>query len=227
MTTTWDLVRMGGTLSLPYVRSVSLFHLSEILTVPIARLPIALLQLPTAFGNTMLRTLVILAFLLATSSLVTASFFIASKELLTSAAKRKRWLDASMCPKLFHSIDFWLCLSWPVTSFVWWVINIPRQRLWNAHGQNVDTHLLPHVMQVHFVIPSCSYLACHDQSTWSYIRRRWEVGCCTSYYHLGSDSHLWNILPYFQIRLCDKELILVCSLSFRWFTKCYALLLYY
>ena len=84
------------------------------------RLPIALLQLPVTFGNTTFRTMAILAFLLAASSLFSASFFIASKEhLLASVAKREKWIDASICPKLLLSIDFWSCLSWPVTSFVW------------------------------------------------------------------------------------------------------------
>ena len=121
LTIVWDLVRMGGTLSVPYVRSVSTLSNSLVLTVHfLTRLPIALLQLPVVFGNATLRTMVILAFLLATSSLVSASFFVASKEhLLTSAVKRERWIDASICLKLFPSIDFWLCISWPVTSFVW------------------------------------------------------------------------------------------------------------
>ena len=121
LTVVWDLVRIGGALSVPYVpplyRYIT-FHL----TLRIVRLPIALLQLPVAFGNTTLRIIAISAFLLAASSLVSASVFIASKEhLLTSATKREKWIDASICPKLFLSIDFWSCLSWPITSFVWWV----------------------------------------------------------------------------------------------------------
>jgi len=107
-----------------YTISVEL-DISLVLTVRIVtRLPIALLQLPVAFANKMLRTMAILAFLLAASSLVSASFFIASSEhLLTSAAKQERWINASICPKMFLSIDFWSCLSWPVTSFVWYVLS--------------------------------------------------------------------------------------------------------
>lgn len=153
----------------------------------------------------MLRTLVILAFLLAISSLVSASFFIASKERLTSAGKREKWIDASICPKFFPSIDFWLCLSWPVTSFVWWVI-MPWQRLWNVHWQDSDTHLFLHATQVDYVVPCCNYFPCHDQPTRSYIRWRPKLGCCTFRYHLSGDTHLCNILPHFQIPLRDKEL---------------------
>jgi len=95
-----------------------------ILLVPtwILRLPIALLRLSFVMENTILRTMAILALLLGASSIATASILIASKEQLNSATKSDRWIDASRCPKLLSSIDFWTCLTWPITSFVWWVI---------------------------------------------------------------------------------------------------------
>ena len=100
------------------------YHSSWILLVPtwILRLPIALLRLSVVVGNTTLRTMAILALLLAASSIATASILIASKEQLNSATKSDRWIDASRCPKLLSSIDFWTCLTWPITSFVWWVM---------------------------------------------------------------------------------------------------------
>jgi len=138
-----------------------LYYHTFYLTGPdrIIRLPIALLQLPVAFGNTMLRTMAISAFLLAVSSIVSASVFIASKEhLLSSAMKRERWIDASICPKLFLSIDFWSCLSWPVTSFVWWVF-----LCYHAICKPSKYSFTPPCTQVDLGIPSCNDLTCHGQ----------------------------------------------------------------
>ena len=167
------------------------------LTIWIVRLPIALLQLPVAFGNTMLRTMAILAFLLAASSLISASFFIASKEhLLTSAAKRERWINASICPKLFPSIDFWLCLSWPVTSFVWWVSLRP------SYCAMANFKIFTYSsMQVGLVILSWSYLPCHDQWTRSFIHWCQQRCCAYPGYLPDGNTHLCNILPHFKIPL--------------------------
>jgi len=143
------------------------------------------------------------AFLLAVSSLVSASVFIASKEhLLSSAVKRERWIDASICPKLFLSIDFWSCLSWPVTSFVWWVF-----LCYHAICKPSKYSFTPPCMQVDLGIPSGNYLTCHGQWTWSYISWRQKLGCCAYPDYLpGGGTHLFNILPHFQIPL-EEELI--------------------
>jgi len=119
MMTHWGFVRKGAALAI-----LSVHHILRIILIPtwILRLPIALLRLSVVMGNAILRTMSILAFLLAASSVATASILIASREQLNSATKRDRWIDASTCPKLLSSIDFWTCLTFPITSFVWWVI---------------------------------------------------------------------------------------------------------
>jgi len=120
MVVLWDLVRKGGALSLP---SVSLFDCLSLRVLAnltqIVRLPIALLQLSVVMGNTMLRTMAILAFLLAVSSMASACFLIAYKAQLYSDSRSDRWIYASKCPRCLSSIDFWTRLSWPVTSFMW------------------------------------------------------------------------------------------------------------
>ena len=116
MVVLWDLVRKGGALSLP---SVSLYTLLLANLTQIFRLPIALLQLSVVMGNAIMRTMAILAFLLAVSSLAAASFLMAYKAQMYSDSRRDRWLYASKCPRYLSSIDFWTRLSWPVTSFVW------------------------------------------------------------------------------------------------------------
>lgn len=92
-----------------------------VLTLQRLRLGITLLQLPSVFNQIYLRMAAICVFSLSFASGVSATIFRAMESELDSSEKAQRWIRASRDPTSLASLDFWLCLAWPLTSLTWWV----------------------------------------------------------------------------------------------------------
>ena len=86
------------------------------------RTTVAIFLHPYIFNRIHLKLIVTVAFLLFAESGTSASILLAHKKRLRSADKREAWVDASKYPRTFSSINFWVCLASPLTTFTWWVI---------------------------------------------------------------------------------------------------------
>jgi len=93
----------------------------NVLTIERPRLALALLQLSAVFDQIYLRMAAIFVFSLSLASGVCACVFLAMESELGSSDKANRWVQASMDLTSLASLDFWLCLAWPLTSLTWWV----------------------------------------------------------------------------------------------------------
>ena len=85
------------------------------------RTTVALVLHPYIFDRIYLRLIVIIAFLLSAASGTSASILLAHKERLESPIKKEAWVYASKYPKTFSSINFWVGMSYPLTTLTWWV----------------------------------------------------------------------------------------------------------
>jgi len=83
------------------------------------RTSVTFLQIQDVLDSVYPRTFAVLAFILSGASFAASYIFIANATRLDCDEKFCQWESASRQPNTWDSLNFWACMSLPLTSMVW------------------------------------------------------------------------------------------------------------